>query len=150
MLSSRPLRLVLGALLAALLLAVSACGSDSDSEAGATSPEATSTQSPSTSSSESTSPAPSPSADDASTVQVRFSGDDVDPLGKVVELGVGDKLVLEIEADAPGELHVHSTPEQEISYPAGTSRAEIVIDRPGVVEVESHDLHKLVLQLEVR
>lgn len=86
----------------------------------------------------------------ATTIAVHFQGDTVEPLGKKVELEVGQKLVLDIHADAKGELHVHSSPEQEIEYPAGESKAEIVIDRPGVVEVESHTLDKLVLQLEVR
>ena len=49
-----------------------------------------------------------------------------------------------------GEFHVHSTPEQEIEYDAGTSEHEITIDRPGVVEVESHEPASVVLQLEVR
>ena len=45
---------------------------------------------------------------------------------------------------------MHSTPEQEIAYDAGTSEHEITIDRPGVVEVESHEPDVIVLQLEVR
>ena len=45
---------------------------------------------------------------------------------------------------------MHSTPEQEIDYDAGTTEHEITIDRPGVVEVESHEPDSIVLQLEVR
>ena len=66
------------------------------------------------------------------------------------ELAIDQALVLTIEADEAGEIHVHSTPEQEISYEAGTSEHEIVVDRPGVVEVESHDPDVILLQLEVR
>ena len=52
--------------------------------------------------------------------------------------------------DEAGELHVHSTPEQDLAYEAGTSEHEIAVDRPGVVEVENHDPDSIVLQLEVR
>ena len=77
-------------------------------------------------------------------------GDSFTPNGERVELGIDQTLVLTIEADEAGELHVHSTPEQEIAYDAGTSEHEIVIDRPGVVEVESHEPDVILLQLEVR
>ena len=72
------------------------------------------------------------------------------PNGERVELEVDQTLVLTIDADEAGEIHVHSTPEQEIEYAAGTSEHELVIDRPGVVEVESHDPDVVLLQLEVR
>ena len=149
---SRPFRALIGIVLAALLLAVSACGADEDEGSG--NGGTTAESSPSATGDESATAPPSesakPEADDERSVKVTFSGGDVEPVGKVVKLKVGEKLVLDIEADEAGELHVHSTPEQEIGYPAGASKSEIVIDRPGVVEVESHDLHKLVLQLEVR
>ena len=62
----------------------------------------------------------------------------------------GKPINLHIVADKPGELHVHSSPEQEIEYAAGTTDKTLTIDQPGVVEVESHDLDKLIVQLEVR
>ena len=52
----------------------------------------------------------------------------VTPNGERVEVPVGEPVEL-IAADQPGEIHVHSTPEQEIEYPKGTtSRARP--DRP--------------------
>jgi hypothetical protein len=122
--------------LAVLVLAASltACGADADPPAG-TSSHATS----------------SPGTDaDSVTVEVRREGDAFTPNGERVDLGVGQTLVLELTADEAGELHVHSTPEQEIAYDEGTSEHEITIDRPGVVEVESHEPDTVVLQLEVR
>jgi hypothetical protein len=79
-----------------------------------------------------------------------FKGDTVSPNGERVDLGVGEKLTLRIDADRPGELHVHATPEQEISFPAGQSERPLVIDQPGVVDVEDHESGKVLLQLEVR
>ena len=87
---------------------------------------------------------------DSVTLTVTREGDEFTPNGERVELAVAQTLVLTIDADEAGELHVHSTPEQEIEYDAGTSEHEIVIDRPGVVEVESHEPDVVLLQLEVR
>ncbi|MCF6376754.1 hypothetical protein L2K70_03980 [Nocardioides KLBMP 9356] len=87
---------------------------------------------------------------DAVAITVTRKGDDFTPNGERVELGVDQTLTLTIDADQAGELHVHSTPEQEIEYDAGTSEHELTIDRPGVVEVESHEPDVVLLQLEVR
>jgi predicted small lipoprotein YifL len=98
-------------------------------------------------------PADTPSAStEADSVAVTITREDgqFTPNGERVELGVNQALVLTVTADEAGELHVHSTPEQEIAYESGTSEHEITIDRPGVVEVESHDPDSIVLQLEVR
>ena len=94
---------------------------------------------------------PSSSTDgDSVAVTVTREGDTFTPNGERIELGVGQTLVLTVTADEAGEFHVHSTPEQEIEYDEGTSEHEITIDRPGVVEVESHEPASVVLQLEVR
>ena len=136
-----PLVLVLAA-------SLSACGADEDTDPPAT--DQSSSSSPSDSPSDSPSESETSSADDGVAVTVTREGDSFTPNGERVELGVDQPLVLTIEADQAGELHVHSTPEQEIPYDAGTSEHEIVIDRPGVVEVESHEPDLVLLQLEVR
>lgn len=89
-------------------------------------------------------------SDTSLTIDVTRDGDAFTPNGERVEAEAGQPITLAITADEPGELHVHSVPEQEIAYDAGTSEHEITIDRPGVVEVESHDPDLIVLQLEVR
>jgi hypothetical protein len=119
-----PLVLVLAATL-------SACGGDAETDPPATSQTST-------------------TDGDSVTVAVTREGDSFTPNGARVELGVDQTLVLTIDADEAGELHVHSTPEQEVAYEEGASEHEITIDRPGVVEVESHDPDVIVMQLEVR
>lgn len=114
-----------------LSLGLSACGGSAD--------DASST--PSDGSSSSSEPV---------QVSVTRDGDTFTPNGERVELEVGQTLDLTITSDVAGEFHVHSTPEQEIAYDKGTSEHEITIDRPGVVEVESHEPASVVLQLEVR
>ena len=97
-------------------------------------------------------PASTQPAKDGDSVSVTVTREDgqLTPNGERVELGVDQTLVLTVTADEAGELHVHSTPEQEIAYKEGTTEHEITIDRPGVVEVESHEPDSIVLQLEVR
>jgi len=83
-------------------------------------------------------------------IDVTFTGDSVTPNGEKVEVGVGQKIELHVTADAPGEIHVHSTPEQELEYDQGTTDLTLTIDKPGLVDVESHALEKTIVQLEVR
>ncbi|MBI2243254.1 MAG: hypothetical protein HYU55_04665 [Nocardioides sp.] len=85
------------------------------------------------------------------TIEVTFEGESVAPNGERVEVAVGQDVELDVTADAPGTIHVHSSPEQELQYDAGESTLTIDgIDKPGTVDVESHELEKVVVQLEVR
>ena len=84
-------------------------------------------------------------------IDVTFSGDNVTPNGDRVQVSTGQQIELKVTADAPGEIHVHSSPEQELEYAKGTSTVDLKpIDKPGIVEVESHALDKVIVQLEVR
>jgi len=84
------------------------------------------------------------------TIDVTFEGGTVTPNGERVEVKTGQPVELSITADAAGEIHVHGDPEQTLDYGEGTSTAEIEpIDQPGVVDVESHDLDVVIVQLEV-
>lgn len=86
----------------------------------------------------------------AQRIEVTFRGDSVTPNGDRVEVRAGAPVELVVRADRPGEIHVHSSPEQELEYDAGTTTLRLEIDQPGVVDVESHDLEKTIVQLEVR
>lgn len=133
-------------------LGVAGCGGDD------TAPEPEASASPSASASESTSESASATASDSTqtpepdrpTIEITFEGDTVTPNGERVAVPLGEEIDLVVTADAPGELHVHSTPEQELAYGAGSTTLPLVIDQPGIVEVESHDLELVVVQLEVR
>ncbi|WP_028652795.1 hypothetical protein [Nocardioides halotolerans] len=85
------------------------------------------------------------------TIQVTIEGDDVTPNGDRVEVKTGQPIELVVQADAAGEIHVHSDPEKELEYAAGTTTLPtFTIDKPGIVEVESHALEKTIVQLEVK
>jgi hypothetical protein len=84
-------------------------------------------------------------------IKVTFSGESVTPNGERVDVSTGQPIQLEVTADRPGEIHVHSSPEQQLSYGKGTSTVIVKpIEAPGEVDVESHALDKVIVQLEVR
>ncbi len=142
---SRRSRLALVALIATLGMLVAGCGSDEQS--GSEKSKADNSSSTADASAEAKPTEKKPSG---TTIDITFKGDTVDPNGVQKKVKAGKPITLHIVADKPGELHVHSSPEQEIKYDAGTSDKELTIDRPGIVEVESHTLEQLVVVLEVR
>lgn len=89
-------------------------------------------------------------ADEPVVVEITFEDGQVTPNGERVEVEAGQPIDLEVTADARGSIHVHSDPEHEFAFEEGTDTFEMQIDRPGVVEVESHELEQVIVQLEVR
>jgi hypothetical protein len=84
------------------------------------------------------------------TIAVTIKGGQVTPNGDRVEVDAGQDVELDVTADAPGEIHVHSTPEQELEYEEGKSTLTITnLEQPGTVDVEVHGLDKVIVQLEV-
>jgi hypothetical protein len=95
----------------------------------------------------------SPSTDSTGkpqVIEITISGDTVTPNGKKIDVSMNQPVTLDVTADKAGQIHVHSTPEQEIAYDSGESTHTLTFDRPGVVEVESHTLEKVIVQLQVR
>lgn len=88
------------------------------------------------------------SGDKVTSIDITIEGDQVTPNGDQIKVPVGEPIDLNVSADQPGEFHVHTSPEQEIEYPAGESTEQVTIDVPGVYELESHDLDKIVVKLE--
>jgi hypothetical protein len=88
--------------------------------------------------------------EEGASLSLRVTPDGVTPNGEILKLDVGETVTIEVEADEAGSFHVHSTPEQELEFEAGTSTHELSFDRPGVVEMESHDPDLLIARFEVR
>lgn len=127
----RRILVILAVLLCALALATG-CGGDSGN-GGTSAPD-------------NTSDAPA----EPKVIEVTIEGDSVTPNGERIEVATGQDVELDITADAPGEIHVHSTPEQEFEYDQGTSTVTIKgIEQPGTVDIEVHDPEKVIVQLEV-
>ena len=83
------------------------------------------------------------------TIRITIKDGKVTPTGDRVKAQVGKPVTLEIDADTSGEIHVHSTPEQEIEFDKGTSTKKLTIKQPGIVDVEDHALDQVIVQLEV-
>jgi plastocyanin len=82
-------------------------------------------------------------------VDVTVDGDAISPTNKQLEVGVGDTVTLHVTADRAGELHVHSSPEQELEFEKGETDLPITLDKPGSVDVEEHASDTLVLRILV-
>lgn len=94
---------------------------------------------------------PPSSSQGTKSIDITFEGNTVTPNGERVDVAVGQPVKLVVTADEPGEIHVHSDPEQELKYSKGTTILELApLDKPGIIEVESHALGKTIVQLEVR
>jgi hypothetical protein len=138
--------MVVSALLA-VTVGLAGCAGKDDTDGEATDP--TSSPTSTTSDEPTTEPTDEPT-DEGQVIEITIEGDTVDPNGTKVDVEANEPVILDITSDAPGEIHIHSTPEQEIEYDAGRSSHTLTFDRPGVVEVESHTLEKVIVQLQVR
>jgi hypothetical protein len=149
----RVARVAAPALVLPLVLGLGGCGAGSPESAETTQSPAPESASPSEPAAGTRSPAEDKgdgSGANAGTIEITVEGGSFDPTGERVEATVGEELVLEITSDAPGELHVHSIPEQYVTFGRGTTSASIPIEQPGIIEVEDHGSGAVILQVEAR
>lgn len=132
-------RLAAVALGGAVVLTTAGCGTD-DADSGATDSASASASEEPTAETE----------EEPTVVEIEFADGAVTPQGERIEVDAGDPIDLEVTADEPGELHLHTESDQALAYGEGTETFEIQIDRPGVVVVESHELDQVVVQFEAR
>lgn len=120
----RPVAAIAAALIAATLLA--GCGGKSSSPASGPLP--------------------------TKVIDITVNGSSVTPNGSTIDVSVGQRIELDVTADAPGEIHVHSSPEeQEFEYGKGSSTFDVKpIPAPGRVTVESHTLDKTLFILQAQ
>ncbi len=83
------------------------------------------------------------------TIDITIKDGKVTPNGDRVKSKLGAPVTLKIDADTAGEIHVHSTPEQEIEYGQGSTTKKLTIDKPGIVDIEDHELDQVIVQLQV-
>ncbi|MEO5710865.1 MAG: hypothetical protein ABIQ59_13725 [Nocardioidaceae bacterium] len=83
------------------------------------------------------------------TIDITIKDGKVTPNGDRVTAEVGRPVTLKIDADVAGEIHVHSSPEQEFEFDQGTSTKKLTIEKPGIVDVEDHELDQVIVQLQV-
>lgn len=90
--------------------------------------------------------------DDVVVVDIVIADGAVTPTGRQVDVTVGQDVRLQVDSDAPDELHVHSAPEEqtfEVAVAAGQT-FEFTTEQPGQFDVELHESGTLVAQLVVQ
>lgn len=143
-------------LLGALVL--TGCGSNAEPNRAAAQETVTASPLPPSPSSPSSPRSPSSPAEPsvpsapagAVTLEVRVEGDTITPKQQGIDVKPNQALVLLIDSNRSGELHVHSSPEKEIAFDAGTSTITLRFAQPGVVEIEEHDADVLIAQVTVQ
>jgi len=141
------------ALTLVIAVALTGCGEDeTSSKSGAAAADATpsATETPTPSAAGTPTDQPTATRPSGPVLAVKITGDKVSPNGKAINLAAGKPLAITFTTNRPGELHVHSKPEQYVKFPAGTSTKKLIIKVPGVVEVEEHETSRVVAQIEVR
>jgi len=126
------------------LTLLTGCGDDEPSATPPT-PTVSSTPSPTPT----PTPTPTPSEEPGLVINATIRGNDIEPNGERIQAEVGEEITINVDADRPGELHVHSVPEQELAYGAGQTTLKLTIDTPGVVDVEDHVADKVLVSLQV-
>lgn len=84
------------------------------------------------------------------TITIELANGKVSPNGSRIDLTKGDTFVLDITSDRDDEVHVHGF-DKEIEVKAGKRvKVEMVADRTGRYEVESHHPELLIAVLQIR
>ncbi len=142
------------ALAAAAVAALALSGCAGSDEPSPTAEETPAASAPSETPSESAEAAPSEDSaeepDDGQAFEIEIEGDRIEPMGKRVKVAAGEPITLKIESDRAAELHVHSSPEQELEVEKGESTLRLTIETPGIVDMEEHESGTVVYQFEVR
>nr|WP_090277723.1 hypothetical protein [Mycolicibacterium komanii] len=88
---------------------------------------------------------------DRVTIDVSIEGGKVDPTNAQVQGKVGEPIVLRVNSDAADELHVHSVPEHTFKVdPKPGQQFQFTVDVPGNVEIELHELNRVVATVQVQ
>ncbi len=140
------------AAVAVATLVLTGCSTEEPAADETASPSSAASSADSSASGEESPTASSTTEDDSGpeAIEIEIEGDRIEPNGLRVNVAAGEPILLETESDRAAELHVHSSPEQVLEVPEGEGTLDLVIDRPGVVDVEEHDTGLILLQLEVR
>lgn len=82
-------------------------------------------------------------------IDISITRSSVTPTGGTASVGIGKPVTFRISATVAGQIHVHSSPEQHIVFPVGTSKVTLTFNVPGTIEVEDHALNRQIVQIQV-
>lgn len=84
------------------------------------------------------------------TIDITVKDGTVHPNGAQLDAVVDRPITLRIDADTAGEIHVHSTPEQELEFGKGRTQLEITLNQAGQVDIEEHESDSLIARVLVK
>lgn len=96
---------------------------------------------------------PSPAEDpQALTIAITIRDGEVEPNGETLEAAAGQRVMLMVTSDIDDSIHAHTSGNgYELEVSAGeTARGTFVAGDPGSYEIESHELEKTIVILNVR
>ncbi|KUI03650.1 hypothetical protein AU188_22755 [Mycobacterium sp. IS-3022] len=135
-------RSVIG-IVTALTLLAAGCGGSQNTDTDAGSP-AQATVSPSDMPDQQRPP-------DRLTIDITIEGGNVTPTNAQVQGKVNEPIVLRVNSDAADELHVHSVPEHTFKVaPKPGQQFQFTVEVPGNVEIELHELNRVVATVQVQ
>jgi hypothetical protein len=85
-------------------------------------------------------------------LDVSISDGKVDPSGRKLDVPLGTTVVLQITSDIDDEIHAHLGDDDfSLRVNAGEPKSgKFVVEEPGSFDVESHELGKIIVILNVR
>ncbi|MFS0898042.1 hypothetical protein [Mycolicibacterium litorale] len=128
----------------AAALVAAACGGSQDSEEATSPSPSASTISPSDMTDQQR-------PTDRLTIDITIEGGTVTPTNARLQGKVGEPIVLRVNSDAADELHVHSVPEHSFRVePKPGQQFQFTVDVPGNVDIELHDLNRVIASVQVQ
>ena len=88
---------------------------------------------------------------DRTTIDITIEGGNVTPTNAEVQAKLDEPIVLRVNSDAADELHVHSVPEHTFKVaPKPGQQFQFNVEVPGKVEIELHELNRVVATVQVQ
>ena len=88
---------------------------------------------------------------DRLTIDISIEGGNVTPTNARLQGKLGEPIVLRVNSDGADDLHVHSVPEHTFRVePTPGQMFQFTVDVPGNVDIELHDLNRVIASVQVQ
>jgi hypothetical protein len=84
-------------------------------------------------------------------IDVTIQGGNVTPTNEQLQAGLNEQIIIRVNSDAADELHVHSNPEHNFKVEAKPAQSfQFTVDVPGKVDIELHQLKRIIATVQVQ
>ncbi|MDZ7882522.1 MAG: hypothetical protein U5N53_06240 [Mycobacterium sp.] len=84
-------------------------------------------------------------------IDVTIKNGQATPVNQQVQAAVRQPIIIRVTSDAEDELHVHASPEHTFAVkPESPQSFQFEVEVPGKVDVELHDLNRVVATITVQ